>query len=533
MKKSQSKQSRHSSRLSNTQQKGHHEAVRMNGSMLDISELKQAQEALQQQHQITKTITDTASACLFMINHSGQVTFLNPAAVRVTGYTIDDALGKPMHSLVHHSRPDGAPYPETECPLVATYKHGAPNPPHEDIFFRKDGSPFPALITGTPIPGSGGIRGTVVEFRDLTEEKRSKEALVESEERFRIMADSIQSLAWMANPDGSIFWYNKRWYDYTGSTFEEMQGWGWQKVHHPDHIERVLDFVKKAWNKTEPWELTFPLKGQNGEYRWFLTRANPVLDKNGLVIRWIGTNTDIDDQRQAMERKDEFIGIASHELKTPVTSIKAYAQVLQHRFKKAGNMQSAEMAGKMDAQLNKLSSLIDDLLDVTKIESGKLQFNENYFDFNELVNEIIEQMQLTTKKHVIRKELAKNKSVYGDRDRLGQVIVNFISNAIKYSPQSDAILVKTTTDKVNITLSVQDFGVGIPKNMQNKVFERFYRVGEQETYPGLGLGLYISAEIIRRLGGKIWVSSEKKKGSIFSFSLPLIRQSTLVKSKKK
>jgi len=203
--------------------------------------------------------------------------------------------------------------------------------------------------------------------------------------------------------------------------------------------------------------------------------------------------------------------------------IKAYTQILQSRFRKAEDMKSAEMVGKMDAQLDKLTNLIGDLLDITKMEAGRLQYHESYFDFNELVETTVEELQRTTERHQIITELAPSRTVYGDHDRLGQVITNFITNAIKYSPHSDKVIIKTVVDSENVTLSVQDFGVGLSKEDQAKVFERFYRVSgsDQDTYPGLGLGLYISAEIIKRQNGKVWVESKKEKGSTFYFSLPI------------
>ncbi len=136
---------------------------------------------------------------------------------------------------------------------------------------------------------------------DITEHKEAEKKIKESENQFRTFADSIQNLAWIANGDGWIYWYNQRWYDYTGTTFEEMEGWGWEKVHHPDHLERVITFVKKAWEKDEPFELTFPLRRHDGEYNWFLTRAYPVKDANGNIDRWIGTNTDITNQKSFTE----------------------------------------------------------------------------------------------------------------------------------------------------------------------------------------------------------------------------------------
>lgn len=215
--------------------------------------------------------------------------------------------------------------------------------------------------------------------------------------------------------------------------------------------------------------------------------------------------------------------MATHELKTPVTSIKAYAQVLKKVFAKRADPSLAQYLEKMDMQLNKLSNLISDLLDVSKLQSGQLYFNKENFNFNELVLEVVEEMQRTTEKHKLIAKIPQNAMVSADRDRLGQVITNFISNAIKYSPQADKIIIKTELKDGEVQLGVKDFGVGIPKESQPQIFEKFYRVEgrKQETFPGMGLGLYICSEIIRRQRGNIWVESELGQGSTFYFSLPL------------
>lgn len=181
----------------------------------------------------------------------------------------------------------------------------------------------------------------------------------------------------------------------------------------------------------------------------------------------------------------------------------------------------------MDNQLDKLTGLIADLLDATKLEQGKLQFRREYFDFNELVSEIVEEMQRVTVHHTISKKLDHTKSLYGDRDRIGQVVTNFLSNAIKYSPQADTIIVTTNVTRDTVTLSVQDFGIGIAHDKRDKIFDRFYRAdGEiQDTYAGLGLGLYISAEFIRRHEGQIGVKSSEGRGSTFYFTLPIKQKS--------
>ena len=246
-------------------------------------------------------------------------------------------------------------------------------------------------------------------------------------------------------------------------------------------------------------------------------------DKTSLILLAI---EDITERKQLEQQKDEFVSIASHELKTPITSVKAYTQILGQRFRKANDEKSAELIEKMDSQLDKLTDLIGDLLDVSKIEAGRIQFHESDFDFNDLIEETVVELQLTTDKHSITKALQPGVTVYGDHDRIGQVLTNYMTNAIKYSPQADRIHVSTVVNKGNITLCVQDFGVGLSQKDQAKVFERFYRVGgsDQATYPGLGLGLFIASDIISRHNGRVWVKSKKGEGSTFCFSMPIAKQ---------
>lgn len=228
-------------------------------------------------------------------------------------------------------------------------------------------------------------------------------------------------------------------------------------------------------------------------------------------------------KRKRLEnQKEQFMAIVTHELKTPVTSIKAYTQVLHKQFQKKGDTKSAMFLIKMENQINKLTGLIEDLLDTTKIDAGKLQYRLQEFNFDEFVKEIIDEIKPTSVKHRIVKKGSTGKNIRADRERIGQVLTNFLTNAIKYSISSDKIIVQLKNSDTGISLSVKDFGLGINKDQLPYVFDRFYREPglNQETFPGIGVGLYISAEIINRHNGKIGVESTKGKGSTFSFTLP-------------
>ena len=221
-----------------------------------------------------------------------------------------------------------------------------------------------------------------------------------------------------------------------------------------------------------------------------------------------------------MQKKDEFISMASHELKTPVTSLKAYTEILKIKLEEENNLMAVTMLTKMNRQIDKLTHLIGDLLDVSKANAGMLNYNFEDTDFNELVKDVVVNMQLTSTNHQIEMNLAETTVIECDKNRLGQVIINILSNAMKYSPRSGKIEVTSVKRDQDVSLYIQDYGIGIPLDQQSKLFSRFFRVTEN-TFPGLGLGLYISNEIIKRHSGSMSFTSEEGKGSTFGFTLPI------------
>ena len=390
-------------------------------------------------------------------------------------------------------------------------------PCHASILLIKDPE------TGEPI-----ARGATL--RDIRPELNARQHLADKNAQLQsavneleFLADSVPSVVWTSTPEGELDYINKRWYEHSDIPIENSLGGAWVKALHPDDIERTGAAWRGSLITGNPYQVEFRLMDKLGHYRWWLVRALPLRDEHKNIIKWYGTNTDITGQKELEQQKDNFLGIASHELKTPVTSIKAYAQVMEKIFKRNGDEKNAGLVAKMDKQVIRLNNLIADLLDVTKINSGRMQFNIENFDFNHLVEEVIEDVQRTSSRHIIKAELNFNKEVTGDRERICQVITNLLTNAIKYSPHANEVIVHTIHKGDEVELCVQDFGIGISAEKQDKVFEQFYRVsGSKEyTFPGLGLGLYISSEIIKRLHGRIWVNSVEGKGSTFCFSIPL------------
>ena len=294
----------------------------------------------------------------------------------------------------------------------------------------------------------------------------------------------------------------------------------------PAHRERVTNALAEAIKNKSVYNIEYQIQWPDKTLHWIKSSAKALYDENLKAIIFIGITVDITEHKQLQQQKDDFLGIASHELKTPVTTIKAYSQLLETILLEKGDIKEATMVTKMGSQVNRLTTLIGDLLDVTKINSGQLQLDNIIINFNELVKDILEDIKNTTPKINIEQNLLAVGNVYADKERIVQVITNLVTNAIKYSPNSNKIIIHTYLKDNEIVFCVEDFGVGISKENLVKVFEQFYRVrgNMQHTFSGLGLGLYISAEIIKRIGGRIWVESIEGKGTSFSFALPAFKE---------
>lgn len=247
-------------------------------------------------------------------------------------------------------------------------------------------------------------------------------------------------------------------------------------------------------------------------------RAITLLQQKAAALE-----AEIDERKQLEARKNAFISMASHELKTPVTSLKGFTQILQRRLRQQGaDSQTLLFLDRMDAQLKRLTNLIADLLDLSRMQTGNLVFRESSFDFDDLVRETVENVQAAITTHHLRVEGATSAMVVGDRDRLDQVLINLLTNAIKYSPQADTVLISLSGDDARVEVAVRDFGIGIAEAHHERIFERFYQVSgpDENTYPGLGIGLHIVRTIVERHSGRVWLESREGAGSTFRVTLP-------------
>ena len=348
---------------------------------------------------------------------------------------------------------------------------------------------------------------------------RTKDLFV-SREHFKFLADNIPVIVWTTDGNGQADYFNKQWYEYTGLDFDGSRGFGSQQVLHPDDLIATAKAWTEAITNQTSFQFEYRIKrASDGQYRWHLGKGEPFKDESGKLIAWFGTSTDIEDQKKEIEKKDEFIGVASHELKTPLTSLKGYVQLI-------GQTELPEPVKlyieKANSSLNKLQHLINDLLDVSKIKAGRLKFDTTIFDLSELIKQCIENCRYIYPSHKLTEELEQNITINGNEERLEQVLMNLINNAVKYSNGNKEIIVRAEKDNNTATVSIIDFGIGLSSEDQEKIFDRFFRVENNEVYiPGLGMGLYISSGIVKEHNGTLSVKSKLKEGSVFSFSLPL------------
>lgn len=344
--------------------------------------------------------------------------------------------------------------------------------------------------------------------------------LEESRERFSFLLNTIPQQVWTAKPDGALDYVNRVVCQNFGYDMPAIVGHGWQKFIHPEDLPKALERWLHALETANEYLIEFRLLFADGTYRWHLARAVPMIE-NGHIQLWLGTNTDIQLQKDNKHKKDEFLSIASHELKTPLTSIKAFNQLLS----RGGD--PAKLSGfikKSSEHIYRLEKLIADLLDVTRMNAGKLEYDMRLFSFKQLLTESIENIQHTAPNHEIILEASADVSFTGDHFRLEQVMNNFLSNAVKYSPKGEKIIVNSKLEDEQLIISVQNFGIGIDPSHVNKLFDRNYRVDNTAMrFEGLGLGLFISSEILKRHQGKVWIKSELGKGSTFYFSIPVLK----------
>jgi PAS domain S-box-containing protein len=394
----------------------------------------------------------------------------------------------------------------------------------------------------------GKLTTTFNEMLGTIQEHQSR--LRESEERFRTLGDNIAQLAWMADHDGTLVWYNKRWYEYTGTTSEQMQVFGRQLVHHPEHKDRVIEKWNAHLKKGVQWEDTFPLRGADGQFCWFLSRAYPIRDANGKIVRWFGTNTDITELRETQEalqlaqsklqqhadtleqtvtmrtaelkdtneQLEALVYSIAHDLRAPLRSMQGFSELLVNE-QPGLTPEGRDYLQRIRTSADYMDRMIIDLLAFGRTSRGQVELKPVDIEtvWKSAVFQCARAIELTGAKIEVTSPL---RMALAHEPTLTQVLANLLNNALKFVTPGTAPRIRFSCieHKHSVQLWIEDNGIGIDPQYHDRIFRVFERLHGQ-TYGGTGIGLAIVRKGVERMQGRIGLESEIGKGTRFWIEL--------------
>jgi two-component system, chemotaxis family, CheB/CheR fusion protein len=389
---------------------------------------------------------------------------------------------------------------------------------YEAVLPYKYGGTRVVSVNMVPTYKGGEVAGYFVLISDISEKFASGKALAESEQKLKTLAESMPMMVWARDAEWNLEYVNQRWLDYSGQNFEQTKE-NCFYILHPDDISAAKKIISEKRERGEPYSIEIRFRrASDGAYLWHLLNVIPLKDESGKIVQWIGTAANIHPQKLNEIKKDEFIGIAGHEFKTPLTSLKAYAELLSQEEL---NAVPEKYVNAIKTQINRLEKLVSNLLDVTKLNSESVTLSKETIYWDSILESAIETIKSTSPKYnFIYPELPSIKMT-GDRERLMQVIVNLLSNAVKYSNEGSKVEIKVFVEKGKVKTYIKDQGVGIDENELESVFTKFYRAqNPMSNKQGLGVGLYIAKQLVQLHGGDITVKSKSGVGSEFCLALP-------------
>jgi two-component system, chemotaxis family, CheB/CheR fusion protein len=481
--------------------------------MRDLTEAKRAEEA----QYFLASIVESTQDSIVTVNFESIITSWNKSAEKLYGYPAAEVIGKPLSVVT-------LPGDIKELfSHIDRIKDSKGVEIYDTISLNRRGKLINLEIVLSPVKSKDGdLIGVSTIARDVTHRIESEKALRASEERFRAIVSQTTAGVCLADLQGNITLVNAKLCDMLGYKENELLGLSVWNFTFSDDREKNKVLYEQLRSEGKPCEMDKRLVHKNGTLLWVNESLSVIRNKNEDAESTVAIILDITERKRLEEQREEFIAIASHELKTPVTSIKAYGEILLERFERSNMEKEIELMRRMDGQVNRLSLLIRDLLDTTKLTKGHFDLHKVEFDIKHLILERAEEIRRLSTRHELILDLAETSKVTADRERTGEVLTNLLTNAIKYSPDGGKVVICTKVDAGMFVVSISDEGIGVPHELQQRIFDRFYRVTNTQmaTVQGMGLGLYISMGIIQRHGGSLSVKSELGRGSVFSFTIP-------------
>jgi PAS domain S-box-containing protein len=511
------------------------QSVLIGGMAIDVTDRKRAEESLRESEQRFRTLASHAPVGIFQSGPDGETVFVNEEWAALTGLTLDEARGWGWIQALH---------PEDRERLVREWKEAVRQgvaSKGEIRFMRPDGSVI--WLQGNAVPlrnMDGKLTGYIGTTADITQRKTDEIALRESELRFRNMADHAPVMIWMTEADGSCSFLGKTWYEFTGRTPADSLGFDWIDAVHPDDRTPAREKFLSASESHKEFRHEYRLRGKTGQYHWVIDAALPRFDDNGAFLGYIGSVIDITDRKQVEEalrereaalkeadrRKDEFLALLAHELRNPLAPIRTGLELMRL----AGDDPAIvdEVRVTMERQSQQMVRLIDDLLDVSRITRGTMELRKSRVELAAVVESAVETVRpmIDEMGHQLELQLPKHPIVVeADPTRLAQVVSNLLNNAAKYMPRGGRIDLVATRDQSTVTISVRDTGIGIPREMIDRIFDMFIQVDGslERAQGGLGIGLTLVKRLVEMHGGSVEAKSDGvNRGSTFNVCLPIV-----------
>ncbi|MGD9971713.1 MAG: response regulator [Desulfatirhabdiaceae bacterium] len=485
-----------------------------------------------------RLVLESAGEGILGVDSEGKITFVNPAACRMLGYSTAEFEGQDLHSLIHHSHADASPYLQEDCPMYQSFAQGTVSHVDDEVLWRKEGTSFPVSYSSTPIQKDGRIVGGVVSFSDITDRRRAEQSLAESERRTRRILETANEGFWLIDNGTATLAANPAMCAILGRSLEEIVG------------RKIFDFVDEENRQILLKQVEERKKGKAGAYEVGLQRpdgvnvpclfnASPLLDENGGKQGSFALVTDITVRKQAEEQvrrakeiaeeatkaKSDFLANMSHEIRTPMNAVIGMAHLALQTDLTA---KQRDYLTKVQRSANALLGIINDILDFSKIEAGKMQMESVDFGLDEVIDNVstVVGLKANEKELEFLVDTAKDVPValVGDPLRLGQVLINLCNNAVKFTHEGEIVISTRVIEKdeksVRLQFSVRDTGIGMNEDQKEKLFQAFSQVDASTTrkYGGTGLGLTISRRLVNLMGGEIGVESAPGKGSEFTFT---------------
>ncbi|MBD0289396.1 MAG: PAS domain S-box protein, partial [Flavisolibacter sp.] len=487
-------------------------------------------------------------------------------AEKMTGFKLEELQGKQLHYYIHHTHPDGRRYPVEECPIDRALPQKK-RTQGEEVFVHKNGNFYSVAFTASPIVLNNKPVGTVIEVRDTTEEKKAEQALRISEERFRLLTNTIPQIVWTIDKEGKTEYVNDQWQSYTGQTPEEARH-NRVSMIHPDDVKNVLEKWQQSFAEGKPFEEEYRLKNEiSGTYRWFFAKVEPLKDNEGKITKWIGTATDIQHfkesavlleqqvqertvelnrlnamlqkQTEELQRSNEdlqqFAHVASHDLKEPLRKIKTFGSRLLDEFKELFPEKANTYLEKMQTAADRMYSMIDGVLQYSMLDTTEQTFEP--VDLNDTIRNIESDLEVLIQQKKATFHYVHLPTIEGTSVLIYQLFYNLINNSLKFSKPEQRPYVRIYTEELHkeeiekmeglspfityIKIIVEDNGIGFDEAMAEKIFQTFTRLNAKEKYEGTGLGLALCKKIVQRHGGFITASGKENEGARFTIILPV------------